>query len=159
MLSASQRVLFLRRLPARTVLPSRQPLPPPKPIQQQRTFSAIAKAGQVCDLNESLAGVEQFTAQHRTGAILYYTARWCPPCQKIKPYYETLATDHPAVALGLIDVDENPEAAAAANISSIPTFVAYVNNGVTQRFSGADVQQLQQLVQTLDNAIVPSKTS
>lgn len=110
-------------------------------LRRQRFFASSG----VIHLSD-LPAVDKFTKANDT-AVLYYTARWCPPCQKIKPIYEELST---SVALGMIDVDDNPDAAGEAEISSIPTFVSYFKGEESERFAGADVEQLKRMVETLE---------
>jgi thioredoxin 1 len=62
--------------------------------------------------------------------VLYYTATWCPPCRAIAPIFEKLSEKYENVVFTKIDVDQLPEAAAAASISSVPTFILK-NNGKT----------------------------
>jgi len=96
-----------------------------------------------------LDAVEKFT-QLNSKCVLYYTANWCGPCKAIKPVYEQLAQDYGGtIALGKVDVDANPDAAAEAAVSSVPTFVAYHNNSAVGQFAGADHNQLTQMLATL----------
>lgn len=60
--------------------------------------------------------------------ILYYTATWCPPCKAISPVYEKLSEKYQNIVFTKIDVDQLPEAAAAASIRSVPTFI-FTNGG------------------------------
>lgn len=53
------------------------------------------------------------------------------------------------VAFGLVDVDDNGDAASEYQISAVPTFVFSDGETVVQRFSGADPNQLNQLLQDL----------
>ena len=67
-------------------------------------------------------------------------------CNTTQPVYEELATKYDGVSFGKVDVDDNSEAAAEFQISAVPTFI--FSNG--QRFSGADPNQLEQLIKALD---------
>ena len=49
-----------------------------------------------------------------------------------------------------IDVDQCPNAAAEAGISSVPTFVFMKNGKETMKFSGADEAQLKHCINQLD---------
>jgi thioredoxin 1 len=105
-------------------------------IQNARCMSAAVTT--LSDLN----AVDKFT-QLNSKVCIYYTATWCGPCRQIKPIYEGLAETYSGtVALGKVDVDDNPEAAAAAQVTAVPTFVFYNNNTVVKTFSGADQNQL-----------------
>ncbi|KAL7533607.1 hypothetical protein ACHAWF_004557 [Thalassiosira exigua] len=82
-------------------------------------------------------------------SVLYFTATWCPPCKMISPVYDGLSEQHPDVAFGKIDVDENQDAAAEYRIEAVPTFVLAREGETTGRISGADRDQLEKLVQEL----------
>lgn len=74
----------------------------------------------------------------------------CPPCKAIKPVYEELAGKYPDVAFGKVDVDDNSDAAVEFEISAVPTFVFFNGEEVFTRFSGADQNKLESLVQDLE---------
>ena len=76
-------------------------------------------------------------------AVLYYTATWCPPCKVIKPIYEELSESYEKVAFGKVDVDDCPDAAAGANIRSVPTFVFVKDGKPVREFAGADKKMLE----------------
>jgi thiol-disulfide isomerase/thioredoxin len=62
--------------------------------------------------------------------VLYYTATWCPPCRAIAPIFEKLSEKYENIVFTKIDVDQLPEAATAASIRSVPTFI-FKNKGKT----------------------------
>mmetsp|Transcript_10886 Transcript_10886/g.15562 ORF Transcript_10886/g.15562 Transcript_10886/m.15562 type:complete len:129 (-) Transcript_10886:260-646(-) len=82
-------------------------------------------------------------------SVMYFTATWCPPCKMIAPIYTELATKYPDVAFGKVDVDENQEAAIEFQIQAVPTFVFSKNMESVNKFSGADKDQLEKLLQEL----------
>lgn len=84
-------------------------------------------------------------------AIFDYSAVWCGPCKMIAPVYEALAKETPGVSFFKVDIDnpEMTEAVTDADISSVPTFVAYKNGSFVSQFSGADRQKLKALVDAL----------
>lgn len=59
--------------------------------------------------------------------IVDYTATWCGPCKKIAPVYEQLAVIHSHVNFFKIDIDQYPEQAEEAGVTSVPTFIFYKN--------------------------------
>lgn len=96
-----------------------------------------------------LDAVNKFV-QLNSKCCIYYTADWCGPCQAIKPVYKDLAAAYTGnVALGMVNVDDNPTAAADAKVSSIPTFTLYNNNNPFQTFSGADPNKLRESLSAL----------
>ena len=67
----------------------------------------------------------------------------------IAPIYTELASKYPDVAFGKVDVDENQDAAVEFQIQAVPTFVFSKNKESVNKFSGADKDQLEKLVQEL----------
>eukprot|EP00554_Chaetoceros_debilis_P012879 CAMPEP_0194114180 /NCGR_PEP_ID=MMETSP0150-20130528/19206_1 /TAXON_ID=122233 /ORGANISM="Chaetoceros debilis, Strain MM31A-1" /LENGTH=134 /DNA_ID=CAMNT_0038804305 /DNA_START=99 /DNA_END=503 /DNA_ORIENTATION=+ len=84
--------------------------------------------------------------------ILYFTAVWCPPCKMIKPVYTKLAKEYPEIAFGKVDIDEAQDAAMDFEISSVPTFIFFNDKDTIGRFSGADENQLENLIKNLEDA-------
>merc|ERR1712194_76590 len=78
--------------------------------------------------------------------VVYFTAAWCGPCQKIKPIYEQLAEDHPVGTFIKVDVDECAEIAAAAKVRAMPTFKFYKGGKLLDELVGADPSKLLQQV-------------
>lgn len=62
--------------------------------------------------------------------IVDFAATWCPPCQKLKPYFHSLSEEYAGkVKMVSIDVDENKELAAKYEVSSIPTLLYFDASG------------------------------
>jgi len=65
-----------------------------------------------------------------------YTAAWCQPCKQLAPIFEDLQSEIPEVQFQTIDVDLIKEAAAAANVSAVPTVILEKDGQPVYRFSG-----------------------
>jgi thioredoxin 1 len=62
----------------------------------------------------------------RDGIVLVdYWASWCPPCRMFGPVFERASEAHPDITFGKVDTEAEQEIAIAANISSIPTLMAF----------------------------------
>lgn len=48
--------------------------------------------------------------------IKLYTAQWCDPCQELKQWMKANNISD----VEIIDIDESPERASAANVKSVP---------------------------------------
>lgn len=69
--------------------------------------------------------------------VLYFTATWCPPCKKIAPVFEKISKEFEATTFVKIDIDDHRELAEKYNISSVPTFKAFVGTTLTSEVSGS----------------------
>ena len=78
--------------------------------------------------------------------IIDFTASWCPPCQMIGPVFERLAGEIPEVTFKKVDVDNNSEAAQAAQIQAMPTFKVYKDGAEEETMRGANQEGLTTMI-------------
>ena len=79
--------------------------------------------------------------------VLYFTAEWCGPCKKTRPFVEELNKDQSETRFYIIDVDSEMEMAEDFGIKSVPTFVVMKDNAEVHRTTGAKTrQQLEELI-------------
>ena len=58
--------------------------------------------------------------------LVDFWADWCGPCKRFAPVYEESSEKHPDVVFAKIDTEaEQQQLAAAAQITSIPTLMAF----------------------------------
>jgi thioredoxin 1 len=74
-------------------------------------------------------------AENRT-VLIDFWATWCGPCQMIAPIVEEIAEERTDIKVGKVNVDEEPELAAAFGISSIPTLAVVKNKQVVDSIVG-----------------------
>ena len=100
------------------------------------------------------------TLQHLkdTIVILYFTASWCGPCQRIKPFVQELTVKYPTMKVFLIDVDNAQDASERFAIKSMPTFCIFKGRNPVFRFSGADQEKLGMLVEVAVKAAASGET-
>lgn len=64
--------------------------------------------------------------------LLDFWAGWCGPCMMLAPIVEEIAEEYAGkVKVGKVNVDEQPELAAAFNVSSIPLLVTVKDGAIT----------------------------
>jgi putative thioredoxin len=90
-------------------------------------------------------------------------AEWCEPCKQLGPVLERLANEAAGDwLLAKVDVDANPQLAAALQVQSIPMVVAVIGGQLVDGFLGAlpepQVQQwINQILQVADQLGMPAR--
>ncbi len=69
--------------------------------------------------------------------LLDFWAAWCGPCRWFAPIFEEASTKHPDIVFGKIDTEAERELAAALEIASIPTLMAFRDGILLYREAGA----------------------
>ncbi|MCM1165106.1 MAG: thioredoxin [Lachnospiraceae bacterium] len=68
--------------------------------------------------------------------LLDFWATWCPPCRMQSPIVDEIARERSDIAVGKVNVDEQPELAAAFEVENIPTLVIMRNGSEKTRLVG-----------------------
>ena len=69
--------------------------------------------------------------------LVDFWAPWCPPCRALAPTIEAIAEQFEDRAdVAKLDIDQNPETAAAHGIRSIPTVLIFRGGQVIDRIAG-----------------------
>jgi thioredoxin 1 len=72
-----------------------------------------------------------------TPILVDFWAEWCGPCRVIAPVLEEIAQEHDGFNIGKLNVDHNPQAAAAHDVMSIPTLILFKDGVEKKRIVGA----------------------
>lgn len=83
--------------------------------------------------------------------LFYFTAKWCGPCQRIKPLLQKISDGVDSVKLEvyMIDIDENEDLASEFKIRSVPTFYLYHKKELKGQTGGADIKKVQELLKLI----------
>ena len=80
--------------------------------------------------------------------IVDFWASWCAPCRSFAPTFESASGEHADIVFGKINTEEQQELAAAFNIRSIPTLMAFRDQIIVYADAGAlPAAGLQQLIE------------
>jgi thioredoxin 1 len=86
--------------------------------------------------------------------LVDWWASWCGPCRMFAPVFEQASDKHPDVTFGKIDTEDQQGLSAAAEITSIPTLMAFRDGILVFRQPGAlpaaALEQVIQAVRDLD---------
>ncbi|SIR91502.1 thioredoxin [Haladaptatus litoreus] len=75
-----------------------------------------------------------------------FYADWCGPCQMLEPVVETIAAET-AATVAKIDVDANPQLAAAYGVRGVPTLILFTDGEQVEKVVGVQSEdQLRSLI-------------
>ncbi len=70
--------------------------------------------------------------------LVDFWAEWCGPCKMIAPTLAEIATEQRGkLAIGKLNVDENPDTARRFDVMSIPTLLVFKDGKQVKRLVGA----------------------
>ncbi len=69
--------------------------------------------------------------------VVDFWAAWCGPCRMFAPVFEKASEERPAITFGKVDTEAQRELAGAANITSIPTLMAFRDGVLVFNQAGA----------------------
>jgi thioredoxin 1 len=87
-----------------------------------------------------VGSAREFEEAVEDGEVLVdFYADWCGPCKRMEPAVEEVAEEvaDEGVRVLKVDIDENPKAASAYGVRSVPTLVFFDDGKAVRRAVGA----------------------
>ena len=66
-----------------------------------------------------------------------FWATWCGPCRAFGPTFEKASEANPDVYFAKVDIDQNPDLAAAAKVQAVPTLMVVKKQQIIFQQAGA----------------------
>ena len=84
--------------------------------------------------------------------FISFKANWCVPCKNIEPFITKLSNSELSEYVNFynIDIDDSEDVVEYFKISSVPTFMVYVNGEKKGQITGTDKKEITNL---LDNVM------
>ncbi len=115
---------------------------------------AIPGVGAVMATQDLTAAQFNETITENEIVLVDFWASWCGPCRSFAPTFAASAEKHPDIVFAKVDTEAEQQLAAAAEIRSIPTLMAFKKGKLVFNQAGAlppaALEDLVQQVRDLD---------
>ncbi|CAM5146508.1 unnamed protein product [Natator depressus] len=102
---------------------------------------------------KAVENLEEFKSELKSAGdklvVVDFSAKWCGPCNIIKPFYHSLCERFPDIVFLEVDVDDAQDIASECSVKCMPTFQFYKQGKKVHEFSGANKVTLEESITKL----------
>ncbi|KAJ1975481.1 hypothetical protein H4R34_004316 [Dimargaris verticillata] len=99
---------------------------------------------------QEITTIHQFNAAVEKSSnqlvVFYFTAKWCPPCRVIGPYFQKLSEHFTQALFVKVDIDAAKEIARENAVASVPKFLFYKDQAKVAEVTGARLKQIEEML-------------
>jgi len=88
-------------------------------------------------INITQANFQEEVINSNKPVLVDFWASWCGPCRMVSPIVDEIAEEREDIKVCKINVDEQPELAAAYQVMSIPTLMVFKDGQMVSQSAGA----------------------
>ncbi len=88
-------------------------------------------------MNITKANFQEEVLNSSKPVLVDFWASWCGPCRMVSPIVDEIAEERDDIKVCKINVDEQPELAAAYQVMTIPTLMVIKDGQVVNQSAGA----------------------
>jgi thioredoxin 1 len=101
------------------------------------SFAVPALNAAVTNLSGDVVAQARAIIASNKYVVIDIYASWCPPCKRMHPIMDWIATQRNDVVIVKVDGDQNPAISSVVPFTSFPTFAFFKDGMMVKNFAGS----------------------